>query len=104
MRCISRLYSLPCRVDKHFLHSCDSYDSTTITRGLLLTSQVAKFLSPLNDYIKLKSKDNVANSKIISRIPFVILSYMNCEFQGKSKYDDNPPNLLKQNPEDIWLL
>ena len=31
-----------CRVDHRFLHLYDSYDSTTITRGLLLTSQATK--------------------------------------------------------------
>ena len=43
------LDSLLCRVDKHFLQSHDSYDSTTITWGLLLTSQATKLLSPLDE-------------------------------------------------------
>ena len=43
--CICPLDSLRCRVDKHFLQS---YDSTTITWGLLLTSQATKLLSPIN--------------------------------------------------------
>ena len=41
--------SLLCRVDKHFLQSHDSYNSTTITWGLLLTSQATKLLSPLDE-------------------------------------------------------
>ena len=49
MRCKSPLGGLICQVDKHFLHSYGSRDSTTITRSPLLTRQARKFLSPLND-------------------------------------------------------
>ena len=37
---------------KRFLHSYGSYDSTTITRGLLPTRQARKFPSPLNEMPK----------------------------------------------------
>ena len=49
MRCKCPLDSLLCRVDKHFLHSYDSYHSTTITRSPLPTRQARKFLSLLNE-------------------------------------------------------
>ena len=49
MRCKSPLDSSLCPLDKHFLHSYDSYDSTTITRGLLPTRQAIKFPSLLNE-------------------------------------------------------
>ena len=47
MRCKCPLINLLCRVDKHFLHLYGSYDSTTITWGLLPTRQATKFLSLL---------------------------------------------------------
>lgn len=37
---------------KRFLRSYGSYDSTTITRGLLPTRQARKFLSPVNEMSK----------------------------------------------------
>ena len=52
MRCKSPLDSSLCWVDKHFVHSYGSYDSTTITRGLLPTKQATKFPSLLNEMQK----------------------------------------------------
>ena len=49
MRYICQLDSLLCRVDKHFLHSYDSYNSTTIERGHVANMTSDKFLSPLNE-------------------------------------------------------
>ena len=65
MKCICPLVSLLCRVGKHFLHS---YDSTTITKGLLLIWQATKFpLSPLNE-IHLSTRQPHLSSRIMSRV------------------------------------
>ena len=47
--CLDSTGRVLCRVDKNFLHSYDTYDSTIIPRGLLLTSQATKCLSPLSE-------------------------------------------------------
>lgn len=40
--CLDSTGRVLCRVDKNFLYSYDTYDSTIISRGLLLTSQATK--------------------------------------------------------------
>ena len=79
MRCKSPLDSFLRRVDKHFLHSYDSYDSTNFTRSPLPTRQARKFLSPLNQMQK--STGQFTQFTLSTRIMSTVL--------------DNPPVIVK---------
>ena len=62
---ICPLYSSLCLKNYHFFHS---YDSTTITKGLLLIWQATKFpISPLNE-IHLSTRQPHLSSRIMSRV------------------------------------
>ena len=91
MRCFSPLDSLLCRVDKHFLQSYNSYDSTTITRGLLLTSKATKlnekkhhkpkkFLSPLNEMLFSTRQFTLSGGKALSLV--VQLVWLDYHYTG----------------------
>ena len=67
MRCKSPLDRSLCRVDKHFVHSYGSYDSTTITRGLLPTRQATKFLSLPNE-MQQSTRQFTLSTRIMSTV------------------------------------
>ena len=80
MRCKRPLDSSLCPLDKRFLHSYGSYDSTTITRGLLPTRQAIKFLSLLNEMQKSTRQFTLSSGQALS--PLVRLVRLDYHYTG----------------------